>query len=169
MSIWFLILLIIVVLFSFVIIRGAPYVPSQRRYIKRAFTHLYKIDANDVLVDIGSGDGVVLRMAAKMGARAVGYELNPVLALLSKVLGNHRTTTYLTDFWLTELPVDTTIVYVFMVQKMSKRLEKKLQDFVNQQNRPIKVMAYGIPFRQRQAEKTLDAYFLYTFQPLQSR
>jgi hypothetical protein len=167
MTIWFYLFAGVVLLFGFVIVRGAPYVPSQRRYIQRALTELYKVDQKDVLVDIGSGDGIVLRMAAKLGARAVGYELNPALVLVSKILGNARTKTYLADFWLVELPPDTTVVYVFMVQKMSQRLEKKLQDFANQQRRSLQVVAYGIPFRQRTADKTLDAYFLYTFQPLQ--
>ncbi len=171
MNSWFLVVLVIVVLFSFVLLRGAPYVPSQRRYLRRALTQLYPIDKKDVLVDVGSGDGVVLRMAAKLGARAIGYELNPVLAVLGKFLSrnNKKVTTYLADLWTVEFPADTTVVYVFMVQKMSNRLEQKLQAYVDEGGRPLKVIAYGIPIRQRRPDKTLEAYFLYTFQPLQSR
>jgi hypothetical protein len=171
MSAWFLVLLVVLLLFSFVLLRGAPYVPSRRNYLRRALTHLYKVGPKDVLVDVGSGDGVVLRMAASMGARAIGYELNPALVGLSKLLaiGNTRVKTVLADFWLVSLPTDTTVVYVFMVQKMSRRLEKKLQDFADQRGRSLNVVAYGIPFQQRQPDKTFEAYFLYVFQPLQSR
>ncbi len=164
----FVVFFVVVVLFSFVLLRGAPYVPSQRRYLKRALTDLYRIDEKDTLVDVGSGDGVVLRTAASLGARAIGYELNPFLVLLSKLIGGKNTETHLADFWRVRLPPETTVVYVFMIQSMSLKLEKKLQAFVNEQGRAIKVIALGIPFRQRKAEKTLDASFLYTFQPLQS-
>ena len=83
---------IVVLLFGFVVFRGAPYVPSKRRDIKRAFEELYPLDDSDTLVDIGSGDGVVLRMAAKRGAHAVGYELNPILVLVSRWLSRKYTT-----------------------------------------------------------------------------
>lgn len=169
MSIAFWIFFAFVILFSFVIIRGAPYVPSQKKYIKRALTKLYPLSAKDTLVDVGSGDGIVLRLAAKRGARAVGFELNPLLVLVSKFLclGDPKITTRWADFWRVPLPDDTTVVYVFMVEKMSKKLEQKIQDEATRLHRDLTVIAFGIPFRQRQAEVTLDAYFLYTFRPLQ--
>ena len=72
-------ILAIVILVGFSAFTGAPYVPSHRRDVARAFRELYSLDANDVLVDIGSGDGVVLRQASQRGARAVGYEIHPLL------------------------------------------------------------------------------------------
>ncbi len=170
MSPAFLIFFCVVVLFSFVIIRGAPYVPSRRPYLKRALKKLYKIGPGDVLVDVGSGDGVVIRMAAQLGAtRAIGYELNPLLVVVSKLLslGNPTIVTKLADFWFVELPPELTVVYVFMVKKMSRRLEKKIQNHVNHHKKPVSVIAYGIPFVNRQPDQTLEAYFLYRFQPLQ--
>ena len=68
----------IVALFLLTALRGAPYVPSRRQDIDRAFTELYHISKEDHLVDLGSGDGVVLRQAAKKGASASGFEINPV-------------------------------------------------------------------------------------------
>ena len=74
---------VLVGLFLLTALRGAPYVPSRSRDLERAFDELYKLAADDLLVDIGSGDGRVLMMAVKRGARAVGFEINPVLAKVS--------------------------------------------------------------------------------------
>jgi tRNA G46 methylase TrmB len=68
--------LVIVLVFCSVIIFGAPYVPTRRRDISTAFDKLYKVGAQDTVLDIGSGDGLVLRAAARRGARAIGYEIN---------------------------------------------------------------------------------------------
>ncbi|HEU4716091.1 MAG TPA: hypothetical protein VFS14_04660, partial [Candidatus Saccharimonadales bacterium] len=67
------ILCAVVLLFGFVVFRGAPYVPSHKKDVAIAFEELYEVGKNDVVVDVGSGDGIILRMAAKRGARAVGY------------------------------------------------------------------------------------------------
>jgi len=156
-----------VMVFGFVVVRGAPYVPSQRRHIRKAFTELYQLSSRDVLVDVGSGDGVVLRVASRFGARGVGYELNPVLVWVSFFLsiGYKNIVTVLADFWRVPLPDDTTVVYVFMVSRMERRMERKIQQEANRLGRSLAVIAYGIPFKKRQPHKTLDAYFLYHFSP----
>ena len=79
----------LIVFAGFTAFTGAPYVPSKPREVKRAFTKLYKLSAKDVMVDIGSGDGLVLRAARRQGARAVGYEINPVLVLIAKWMSRH--------------------------------------------------------------------------------
>ncbi len=171
MSTLFIIVFVIVMIFGVVIARGAPYVPSQRRYIRRAFTDLYHLSNNDTLIDVGSGDGIVLRLAAERGARAVGYGLNPILVIISRLLsiGRPKVKTILADFWLTSFPPDTTVVYLFMVAKMRRRMAKKIQAEATRLQRPLHVMTYGFPFLDREPNKTLDAYFLYTFQPLQAQ
>ena len=42
------------------------------------------VETGDIGLDIGSGDGVVLMAAAQQGARAIGYEINPFLVLISR-------------------------------------------------------------------------------------
>src|SRR5680860_1758140 len=76
----------IAIFFGAVVFRGAPYVPSQKFYINQALRELYPISNKDLLIDIGSGDGVVLREASKLGARAIGYEINPFLVIISRLL-----------------------------------------------------------------------------------
>ena len=77
-------LLVIILLFCVTALTGAPYVPSHRHDVQQALTKLYRLGAEDCLVDMGSGDGVVLKVARQQGARAFGVELNPLLVLLSR-------------------------------------------------------------------------------------
>ncbi|MGE5327872.1 MAG: hypothetical protein ACM3KH_00905, partial [Thiobacillus sp.] len=102
-------------LFSFMVFFGAPYVPSRPSFIRQAFDELYSLSDKDVLVDIGSGDGSVLREASRRGSRAVGYEINPLLVILSKLISgkDKKVQVVLTDFWRSHLPKDTTVIYLF--------------------------------------------------------
>lgn len=159
----------VVLAFGFVVFWGAPYVPSKRRELAQAFDDLYPLDADDVLVDIGSGDGIVLRQAAKKGAKAIGYELNPFLVLLSRWLsrGEPKITVHLANFWQVPLPADTTVVYTFGesrdIAKMAKKVEKEAQRL----ERPLVFISYAFAVPGQTPHKTLGAYFLYEYAPLQ--
>lgn len=167
MIIW-IIVAVLVLLFGFVVFRGAPYVPTHRTQIDRALTELYVLTNKDVLVDIGSGDGIVLRHASKLGAHAVGYELNPALVLVSRLLshGDDRVTIRLADFWLTSLPDDTTVVYIFSVSRDLAKLHRKLQTETNRLGRPLQLIMYGHTFPDASPKRHVGAHALYEFRPL---
>src|SRR5690349_1638306 len=57
---------------------GAPYAPTFMAVVKKAFDQLH-IDDDDVLVDLGAGDGRIMLEAAKRGAGTLGYELSPIM------------------------------------------------------------------------------------------
>ena len=156
-----------VVLFGFVVILGSPYVPSQRKDIKQALTELYPLSRGDLLLDIGSGDGVVLRAAAKIGARAVGYEINPVLVLISRILSrnNKKITTRLADFWMAKFPDETTVIYIFSVTRDMKKIIEKIQIETNRLHRPLNVISYGSGFGEKKTIKDIGACHLYIFYP----
>ena len=62
---------------------GAPYFPVRKRDIEDAFT-LVDVTEKDTVIDLGSGDGKILLACAKRGATVIGYELNPLLVLITK-------------------------------------------------------------------------------------
>lgn len=159
---------IILFVFGFVVLRGAPYVPSQRKYIRQAFMELYPISKSDVLVDIGSGDGVVLREASKLDAKSVGYEINPILILISKLLSlqDKNISVRFVDFWLSHLPSDTTVVYVFATSSIIKKIKVWLQNETNNLDRPIYLISYGFKIVGMNEQKKVGAYYLYRFNPL---
>ena len=168
MTIFWIIFIVIFVCFGLIVFRGAPYVPTHRREIIRAFDELYPLSATDVLVDIGSGDGVVLREAAKRGARAIGYELNPVLVVLSRFLSRRYrgVEVRLADMWLTPLPDDTTIVYAFAVSRDFKRLTRLLERHVARTGRPVAFVGYASAPTNYEPIATRGAHALYRITPL---
>lgn len=171
MSIILSIIGIVIFLFCIVVFRGSPYVPSHRVNVARAFSELYEMSGRDVLLDVGSGDGVILREASKRGAKAYGIELNPILVFISKLIcrNDPKIQINLSDFWLTKFPDDVTIVYIFSVTRDVKKFLKKIQNESNRLNRSLYLINYGESFKYIKPEKSLGAHHLYLIKPLQSR
>lgn len=167
---WIWPLVALFLLFGLVVFRGAPYVPSKKGNLKEAFTELYPLGEHDLLVDIGSGDGVVLREAAKYRAKAVGYEINPVLVLISKWLSRQSSnvTIHLADFWSVKLPKGTTIIYTFGESRDIVKMANKVADEANRLNQPLYFMSYAFEVPNQKPVKRSTSHFLYRFDPLHS-
>ena len=56
--------------------RFIVYVPTPHRIVDRML-QVAKVKSTDVLYDLGCGDGRILIAAAKKGARAVGFDIDP--------------------------------------------------------------------------------------------
>lgn len=157
----------IVLLLGFSVFFGAPYVPSRRRDLVRMFDELYPITASDVVIDVGSGDGIILREASRRGAKAVGYEINPILVAISKLLSRNdeNVTVTMANFWLAQFPEATTVIYAFSVERDANKLTKKIQGESNRLNKQLLLICYGSPLPKKSAERTFEAYHLYSFAP----
>jgi hypothetical protein len=168
---WFYIMGGIFALFGFSVFFGAPYVPSRRRDLRRMFDELYQLNPKDVLIDVGSGDGVIVREASRRGVRAIGYEISPPLVLISKLLsrGDKKVTITMTNFWTSRFPEDATVIYAFSVKRDGARLKKKLQSEATRLQKPLSLICYGNPLPKMTAKRTFEAYHLYEFYPLQGR
>lgn len=163
------IVFLVVLFFGFAVFFGAPYVPSKKSDVKRAFDELYLLTVNDVLVDIGSGDGIVLRMAAARGARAVGYEINPLLVAISRLLSRNTPgiTTHLASFWKATLPSDTTVVYTFGDSRDIVRMAEKVGRSAGEIGRPLAFISYGFAVPGLEPIRQIGAHYLYEIKPLQ--
>lgn len=157
---------LLVILFGFVVVFGAPYVPTKPTELRRAFDELYEFKAHDLLVDIGSGDGVVLREAARRGARAVGYEINPLLVFISRWLsrGNRRVVIKQANLWKVDFPAETTIVYVFGESRDIRKMAKKVQQQATKLGRDLAFISYGFQLPDMTPIKQSGAHFLYTIE-----
>lgn len=165
---WVYVVGFLAVLFGFGAFFGAPYVPTKRRDVRRMFESLYPLSDKDVLLDIGSGDGLVLRAAREKGARAVGYEINPVFYGLSRLLSaaDPGVRVRLVNAWLTPFPDDVTVIYIFSTGKDGKRLERLMQKEADRLQRPLTLVCYGNPLPRIPVHRSFEAYSLYIFQPL---
>ncbi len=166
MIVW-VVVLVLVLLFGGVAFVGAPYVPSHRRQVRRAFTELRPLTAHDVVVDLGSGDGVVLAAAREAGAgRVVGYELNPLLVLLARLRLRQTAEVHLGDMWRVQPPEGTTVVYVFGVGRDMARLDRLMERWTRTLGHPVDLIIYGHELPDRPAARQVGAHTLYTFLPL---
>lgn len=158
----------LVVLVGISVFFGAPYVPSIRRDVRRLFDTEISLQPHDVVLDIGSGDGLVLREVSRRGAKAIGYEIHPLFVGLSRLLslGDKKVSVRWLDAWRAPFPDDTTIVYVFAVGRDGKRLLRTIQREVNRLQRPLIVVCYGNALPNYSPTGQFEAYTLYRFQPL---
>lgn len=105
---------------------SAPYVPSLLPAIKKAFDYI-QLNENDVVVDLGAGDGKVVREAALRGAQARGIELSPIMWLVARVrtLGHARTKIIFGNFYNAPL-ADATVIFAFSMPANMPRIRRFL-------------------------------------------
>ena len=163
----FIIFAVIVVFFGIFAFTGAPYVPSHKQEIELLFKELYPLSPKEHVVDLGSGDGIVLKIAAKNGAKATGVELNPLLAYLSRLrLRKYKKATVVCQsFYSFRFPKDTTLVYLFGLDRDFARIEAKVQNEANRLNKTLYFVSYGFQSPSMKPEKSYRAYFLYKVTP----
>lgn len=146
---------------------GAPYVPTKARDLK-GILKAAGLRKGDLIVDLGSGDGRLLIEAARSGYRAVGFELNPFLVLLTawrirpyRKLADVR----MADFWRTDLPDDTKAVFVFLAAPFMARLERKLDSSAKEFGHEIILISYGFQFKERKPLRIDGPLVVYSFKP----
>jgi predicted RNA methylase len=157
------VLLGIVFIFALTAITGAPYVPSLVKEIKLAFTKLYKISAKDLVVDLGSGDGVVLKVASDLGAKGFGVEINPFLVLLTKwrFRKNKDVQIKYGNLFKVDFPAETTVVYLFGDARDIKGMLASIQTQAKRLKRDLYVISNGFEFPGLKPVKNYRTYFLY--------
>lgn len=152
--VWILLIgLVILYSFSFVLLFGAPYVPTLTPQVEAAL-ELVNLKPGQTLLELGCGDGKVLIAAAQTGLHVVGYELNPLLALVAwlrtrRFKGSVRVVWG--NFWTTDWPPAEGI-FTFLHPRFMKRLDKKIVQST-MQNVKLVSFAFEIPGRPIAAKK----------------
>lgn len=158
---------ILFVCFLLIVLRGAPYVPTRAKDTEALF-ELHDFQPGEVLVDLGSGDGRVLIAAARRGIRSVGYELNPLLAGITWLRlrpFSQQATVRCRDFWVTPLPRDTAVVFVFLAGPFMHRLDRYLTREAARLNRDITLISYGMKIQNRSTQREQGGFMVYRYKP----
>ena len=149
------------VCFSGVLLFGAPYLPTLGPQVEAALK-LADLKSGQTLLELGSGDGKVIVAAAKKGINVVGYELNPLLVVISWLRTRkyrHNVTIIWGDFWQKTWP-EHDAIFTFLLPKYMSKLDKKVM-----QSSPKKVklisFAFAIPNKHIQAQK--HGVYLYIY------
>lgn len=152
--------------FLLTVLFGPPYVPSRLNEVEAVFKKI-GLSSTDVVVDIGSGDGKVLRFVSSKIAKGVGLEINPILAGWSKIVSIKYPNL---EFWLdnamtAKFPADATVFYLFATTRFARQIASRLQAFSNQQQREVKVVSYGFELPFAVTGKKFRAYHIYYLKP----
>lgn len=129
-------------------VKGAPYVPTRKQVIEEILKPA-KIKKNKFFVELGSGDGRILRYAARrFGVRGVGFDVNPWLVFWSRILAGFERLEDKIDFQMKNVfdadLAKADYVYLFLMPALIEKLEGKM-------NRDLKkgsiVIAHGFPVK----------------------
>lgn len=156
----FWVIFIIVACFAAGAILGAPYLPVRQKDAEAALD-LAEVEAGQTVVDLGSGDGRLLIAAAKRGAKAIGYEINPIMylwSLLACAKYSKQISIRLRNFWGARLP-EADVYYVFLIDRYTKKLDSKLQ---RELTNPTKVVSYVFELP-REPKKSTSNTHLYIY------
>ena len=89
-----------------------------------------KLTPEDLLIDLGSGDGRIVIAAAKRGVHAIGIEYNPDMIEFSKKKAAQKGVTELTDFVEADLyEYDlsrASVITMFLLPEINKKLRPKI-------------------------------------------
>ena len=103
-----------------------------RQAVADAMLRLARVTADDLVYDLGSGDGrIVILAAQKYGARGVGVEIDHGLVEMSRQIARdgevaHRVTFIEGDLFATDISA-ATVVTLYLSATVNNRLESKLK------------------------------------------
>ena len=109
----------------------APYVVTAPEIVEEAL-RLAEVGKEDVVYDLGSGDGRIVIAAARLyGARGVGLELDPVLVRQAEDNARRAGVSHLVEFRVQDvLTVDlspATVVTVYLGPEANLKLRPRMQ------------------------------------------
>lgn len=131
MSLLFILGIVLVVSFAWTNILGAPWVPTSMSLVRKMLD-MAEVGPGDLVYDLGCGDGrIIFTAARRYGARAVGFEIDPLrylwCRLLIRVLGlRDRVQIVFGDFFKQDLS-EADVVTCYLLQSTNNKLEDKFE------------------------------------------
>lgn len=161
MSMLWLVVASLIMVFGFVVFFGPPYLPTRRQNIEAALD-LLALKPGQTMLELGAGDGRVLRAAARRGWRVVGIELNPLLLFVARLATWHyrkQVRLIWGDYFRVTWPPASGI-FTFMLGRQMAELDKRIEAWPC---KPVKLasFAFTIPGKQPKAQK--KGIFLYEY------
>jgi precorrin-6B methylase 2 len=111
--------------------KDVVWVPTPEPLVTKMLD-MAKLTPNDILVDLGSGDGRTVIAGAKRGARSTGVEFNPQMVELSRRIAERegvasRARFVQGDFFETDFS-NATVLTLFLMTDLNLKLRPKILD-----------------------------------------
>lgn len=151
----------LVFFFGVVIFFGAPYLPTLKKQIEPALD-LLDLMPGDTILELGCGDGRILRAAAQRGLKAVGYELNPILALYAAARNwRYRKNIRVIwgNYWKAQWPPAQGI-FVFLLNPYMSKLNTKI---TKECKKPVRLVSFAFLVPDKKIVKQKAGLYLYTY------
>jgi SAM-dependent methyltransferase len=165
MQILFWVFFALVLLFGFVVIFGAPYLPTLKKQTAEALD-LLDLKPGQTLLELGCGDGRVVKAAAQRGLKVTGYELNPILVIIAKlntIKYRGQTKIIWGNYWQKDWP-ETDGIFVFLLDKYMKRLDKNIVQKRADQSKLIRLVSFTFKIPGRKPIAQQGGLLLYKYQ-----
>jgi precorrin-6B methylase 2 len=109
--------------------KDVVWVPSPEQLVQKMLD-MAKVTPQDLVMDLGSGDGRTVIMAAKRGATAIGVEYNPEMVTLSRANAQKqgvtgKATFVQADLFQTDL-TKPTVITMFLLPSINMKLRPTL-------------------------------------------
>lgn len=105
----------------------SPFVPSNRETIEKML-RVAKIKRNELVIDLGCGDGRIVFLAEKkFHARAEGYEISIfvwLFAQINRILKRAESKIYCRNFFTADLK-KADVVFCYLLPEVMKKLSSK--------------------------------------------
>ncbi|HSX46351.1 MAG TPA: class I SAM-dependent methyltransferase, partial [Candidatus Saccharimonadia bacterium] len=135
--------------------------PTLTRQVEAALD-LADLKSGQTLLELGCGDGKVVLAAAKRGVHVIGYELNPVLALIAWLRTRRHTRNVQIiwgNFWHRKLP-PADAVFVFLLPKYMDKLNQKIEA---DRHKSVKLVTFAFTIPKREPDAVKDGVYLYFY------
>lgn len=150
----------VVLCFGFVVLFGAPYLPTHSPQIETALD-LLALKKGQTLLELGAGDGKVALAALRRGLRVVAVEFNPLLCIVIWA----RTRRYrgkikilCGNFWTLRWP-DADGIYVFLLDRYMKKLDARIAKRYSD----VRLASYVFQISGKKPTKTKAGVHLYLY------
>lgn len=160
--IFILFLFVVIILFGFVTLFGAPYLPTLRKQTEIALD-LLEVKSGMTILELGSGDGSVALAAAKRGAKVTGYELNPILVVVSRlrcIRYKSKVKIIWGNYWAKDWPL-TDGIFVFLLDKYMDKLDTKI--IQQYKGTHVKLVSFAFEIPNKKPVKKKSGMFLYEY------
>jgi len=151
----------VILIFGLVVLFGPPFVPTLREQTDVALD-LLRLEPGQTLLELGSGDGRVIRAAAARGLQVVGIELNPLLVLFSR-LYTWRYRKQVRIIWGNYFHVRWPAadgIFTFMLQRQMTKLDQHIERW---HTHPVRLASFAFHIPGKTPTQTRAGIYLYDY------